>query len=438
MPLARDPTPLLEDWQPMSDSEGTMQSQERTSRRGEHGQAPGATSSAPADPAPTAVAATPVERVRIALPSIVIFAVVFWLMPLVGLWFAQYIDILLVVFLAVLFSTFLTPVVNLLERLHIHRGIGIVLIYLFVLGVLYGVVSLALPLFTSETQTLLNDLPGYLHSVAGPLSKFGIKLPAGGVKNINLQSLLSNFSSGGHQVGAVAGQAVGLVFTVGQLLVFLLAVLVMAFFLTVRKTFTADLVNALAPPAYRPRTISILNQMGQRMGHWVLGQIVITIYYAVAFSLGLTILQIPFALSVGVITGLLEIIPFVGGFVGLLLAALVALSISPISVIWVILLYLIVTNVEAHILVPLVYGRAVKVHPVLVIISLLVGAKAFSLLGALIAVPLAAALQVIVEHLYIKDVVESAEQQRRNAITIPPIDLRRLRPRRRRHDRLET
>ena len=387
--------------------------------------------------APPGAAATTRERVRIALPSIAIFAVVFWIMPLIGLWFAQYIDILLVVFLAVLFSTFLTPVVNVLERIHIHRGVGIVLVYLFVLGVLYGVVSLALPLFTSETQTLLNDLPGYLHSLAGPLSKVGIKLPSGGAKSINIQSLLSGFSSGGQKVGAVAGQAVGLVFTVGQFLVFLLAVLVIAFFLTVRKTFTADLVNVLAPPDYRPRSIKILNQMGQRMGHWALGQIVITIYYAVAFSAGLTILHLPFALSVGVITGLLEIIPFVGGFVGMVLAALVALSISPITVIWVIVLYLIVTNVEAHILVPLVYGRAVKVHPVLVIVSLLVGAKAFSLLGALIAVPMAAAIQVIVENLYIKDVVESAEQQRRIDLRIPPLDLRRLRPRRR-NDRLET
>lgn len=373
----------------------------------------------------------PRNRVRIALPSIVIFAVVFWLMPLIGLWFSQYIDILLVVFLAVLLSTFLTPVVNTLQRLHIHRGIGIALVYLFVLGVLYFVVSLALPLFTSETQTLLGDLPRYLHSLAGPLSKMGIKLPSGGIKSINLPSLLSGFSGGSHQVGAVAGQAVGLVFTVGQFLVFLVAVLVIAFFLTVRKTFTADLVNVLVPPDYRKRSIRILDQMGGRMGHWALGQIVITIYYAVAFSIGLTILQVPFALSVGVITGLLEIIPFVGGFVGGLLAALVALSISPITVVWVIVLYLIVTNVEAHILVPLVYGRAVKVHPVLVIVSLLVGAKAFSLLGALIAVPMAAALQVIVENLYIKDVVETAEQQqRRVAVRIPTIDLKRLRHRR--------
>src|SRR5579884_3229600 len=130
---------------------GIMQPQQPAPERVEQSQTTTGASSNPMT-APSGATAMTRERVRIALPSIAIFAVIFWIMPLIGLWFAQYIDILLVVFLAVLFSTFLTPVVNLLERLHIHRGIGIVLIYLFVLGVLYGVVSLALPLFTSETQ----------------------------------------------------------------------------------------------------------------------------------------------------------------------------------------------------------------------------------------------------------------------------------------------
>lgn len=354
---------------------------------------------------------------RVPFRSIVVAGVVFWAIPLIGLFFSQYIDILLVVFLAILFSTFLSPLVNGLARAHINRGIAILLIYLFALGVIAFVGQLALPLFIDETQRLAQTLPSDLQTLTGPLKHLGIKIPSGGLKNFNISSL---FSGGGHQVAGVAGQAVGLVFTIGQAIVFLLAILVMTFFLTVRKTFTADVVNVLVPPRYRERSTSILSQMGERMGRWALGQIAITIYYAVAFSIGLALLNVPYAISVGVITGLLEIIPFVGGFIGVLLAVLVAASVHPLTIIWVIVLYLIVTNVEAHILVPLVYGRAVNLHPFLVIVALLIGAKAFGLLGALIAVPLAAALQVGVENLYIRDVVEAAENApaRRAAIDV--------------------
>lgn len=370
------------------------------------------------------------ERVRLAPSSMVVFAAVFWIMPLIGLWFAQYVDILLVVFLAVLLSTFLTPVVNRMESLHIHRGISILLIYIVILAILSFVGRLAVPLLVDETQKLAGSLPADLQRISGPLHKVGITIPTGAGKGFSLKSLM-----GGGQPASVAGQAVGVIFSVGQVLVFLLSILVMAFFLTVRKTFSADIVGVLVPPDYRRRTNYILSRMGERMGSWALGQLVITVYYAVAFSAGLTLLHVPYALSLGVITGLLEIIPFVGGFIGVALAILVALTVSPLTVVWVVVLYLIVTNVEAHILVPLVYGRAVHLHPFLVIVALLVGAKAFGLLGALIAVPLAAALQVGVENLYIKEVVEAAEQQTQSRMRRLQINLDALRRRRRQDSR---
>ncbi len=381
--------------------------------------APGAASRDPQTPA----------RTRVALSSIVTFCAVFWVIPLIGLFFTQYISILLVIFLAVLFSTFMSPVVNALERLHINRGVSILLTYAVILGVLGLVGRLALPLFTGETQRLANTLPSDLQRIAGPLKRFGITIPGsngGSSRGFSIQSLLTG-SARGSAATSVASTAFGLVFSVGQNVVFLLSILVMAFFLTVRGTFTADIVGVLAPPAYRQRTASILSQMGERMGHWAIGQIVIVIYYAVAFSVGLTLLHVPYTFSIAVITGLLEIIPFVGGFIGLLLAILVAATVSPLTILWVIIMYLIITNVEAHILVPLVYGRAVHLHPFLVVAALLFGAEAFGLLGALIAVPLAAALQVGVENLYIKDVVEAAEQRQERDRKRAAIDLAFLR-----------
>jgi len=376
-------------------------------------------------------------RLRVAPSTIVTFCAVFWVLPLIGLFFTQYISILLVIFLAVLLSTFLSPMVNALERLHINRGVSILLAYIVILGVVAFVARLAVPLFTGETQRLANTLPSDIQRIAGPLKQFGVTIPGsngGGSGSFSIKSL---FASGAGKSAATSGAstAFGLAFSVGQNVVFLLSILVMAFFLTVRRTFTADFVGVLAPPDYRRRAATILSQMGERMGHWAIGQIIIVIYYAVAFSVGLTLLHVPYAFSIAVITGLLEIIPFVGGFIGLLLAILVAATVSPITIVWVIIMYLIITNVEAHILVPLVYGRAVHLHPFLVVAALLFGAEAFGLLGALIAVPLAAALQVGVENLYIKDVVEAAEQRQQRDIRRAAIDLAFLRRSRQRQGR---
>ena len=371
-------------------------------------------------------------RLRIAPSSIVVFCVVFWVVPLLGLLFSQYIDILLVVFLAVLLSTFLSPAVNRLERSHVNRGVSILLIYLLIAAALLVMGLLALPLFTVETGRMERALPADLRAFAGPLRMMGVNVRPGAAGAVSLRdvNVLGFLTGGAHGTSALATQTVGLAFSVGQVLVFLLSILVMGFLLTVRATFAADVVNALVPPDQRRRTVYILSHMGERMGRWVLGQLVITVYYAAAFSIGLTLLHVPYAFSVAVITGLLEIVPFVGGFVGLLLAVLVAATVSPFTIIGVVVLYLVVTTVEAQILVPVVYGRAVHVHPFLVIVALLVGAKAFGLLGALIAVPIAAALQVVVENLYIKDIVEVAEQRaearsRWPRITFGP--LRRLR-----------
>lgn len=372
--------------------------------------------------------ATPASpRIRFAPSSVVLFAVVFWALPLMGILFSSYVDILLVVFLAVLLSTFLSPVVGFLERLHLHRGIGILLIYLLFLGLLFVVGLLAFPLFVSETQLLLKQLPSDLHRLLGPLQRYGINIPSSSFHSLNILGFLTNSSGGSHQATAIAGQAVGLVFSVGAFLVALLSILVMAFFLTVNKTFTADMINVLVPPDYRRRWNHIMSRMGERMGNWVIGQIVVTVYYAVAFSAGLSILHVPDSVSVGVITGVLEIIPFIGGFVGVLLAILVAASVNVTLVIWVVVLYLIVTNVEAHILVPNIYGRAVHLHPFLVVVALLIGARAFGLIGALVAVPMAAALQVLVENLYVKDVVESAEQSKQPGLKRAAFDLSRFR-----------
>ena len=164
---------------------------------------------------------SPENRIRIAPGSIVLFGIVFWTLPLLGLFFTRFITILLIIFLSVLFSTFLSPLVDGLQRLRLHRGIAILLIYLALLGILALVGRLAVPLFVDETQRLLATLPGDLERVAAPLRRLGINVPTiGQGHGVNIKNLINSLlTSGGHQITGIAGQAVGLAFTVGTFFV---------------------------------------------------------------------------------------------------------------------------------------------------------------------------------------------------------------------------
>ncbi|GAC1399405.1 MAG: hypothetical protein NVSMB65_17480 [Chloroflexota bacterium] len=332
--------------------------------------------------------------------TVVAASLIFWLMPLAYILLGKFLDDLIVVYVAILLSTVMHPVVTWLRHRKVPRGLSILGLYLLVAALLGFAALLAVPLFTQETQHLVGQWPRYQEQLNGPLSHLGIHLGRSG-GNVGTGAQLSSF------VGILPAAVIN----ISALLVNLVVMFVLSFFFTSDAHFAERLVAFVVPPGYRAGTNTILSEIGGRMGRWVLGQLGIVIYYAAAFSLGLSVLKVPYALSVGVVTGLLEIVPFVGGFVGLGLALLVALAQNPTLLVPVIVLYLLVTNVEAHLIVPNLYGKVIQLHPATVVISLLLGARAFGLVGALIAMPLAAGLQVLFEHLYLHDVIEAAEGQ---------------------------
>ena len=331
--------------------------------------------------------------------TMLLFTVIFWALPLTWQILSTFIDDLIVVYVAVLITSSMHPVVAWLNTRRLPRALGILIIYLILVGILGVVGLLAVPLFTEETKHLIDQWPQYQQQLGGPLGRLGIHLGHGGPATTT-------------QVQSVVAALPAIVVNITALLVNVVVILVLSFFFTADQYFAERLVAFIVPPQYRARTNELLGEIGHRMGRWVVGQLGIVLYYGVAFSIGLLVLKVPYALSVGIVTAILEIIPFVGGFVGLALALLVALGKDPGLLVPVIALYLIITNIEAHIIVPNLYGKAVQLHPATVIIGLLVGARAFGIVGALIAMPLAAGLQVLLESLYVQDVIQAAEAQR--------------------------
>jgi predicted PurR-regulated permease PerM len=135
--------------------------------------------------------------------------------------------------------------------------------------------------------------------------------------------------------------------------------------------------------------------MGERMGHWLLGQILLCLIIGAACSGVLFLLRVPGALVLGMIAGVLELIPNIGPFLAAIPAFLVALTQSPLLALVTVLAYWGIQALENAVIVPKLMGRVVKLHPLAVILALLVGGTLFGVIGAVIAIPVTAALAVL-------------------------------------------
>lgn len=296
-------------------------------------------------------------------------------------------------FTAILIASAVAPLATRLERYRIPRTVSIIGAYIAVLVVLAGMSALLVPLVAGEIDTLKSRLPEYQNDLNTFLQRF----TPPDAQPFSTQRVFTTLQG---DLGSLASSLTDLLVRIGSVLVQALITLVAAYFLAVDPEFAERLVARFAPAHNRERTLQIMRRCGSRLGHWVRAQLILAIFFGTAFGIGLWALRIPYALTLGAVGGVLEIIPYVGGFVTVALAVLVAATTTPLKLIAVVILYTIVTNVEAHVLAPSVMGRVLGLHPLTVIVALFVGAEALGIIGALLSVPVAVVLQVLLDELY--------------------------------------
>lgn len=145
----------------------------------------------------------------------------------------------------------------------------------------------------------------------------------------------------------------------------------------------------------------MLSKMYHAVQKWVVGQLISMVLIGALTAIALSIIGIPYALFIGALSGVLAFIPLVGAVVSVIPPVLLALATNPILAVWVILAYIAIHQVEAHLIQPLVMSRAVALHPVVVVCAILIMGTLFGFVGLLMAVPLVAALSVLAHELWI-------------------------------------
>ncbi len=318
----------------------------------------------------------------------------------VGLWLVVMLSgVLLRLLAAVILATGLAPLVRQLHRLGLPRGAAVLLIYLAFILAVVGFLVLVVPPLVQQTAELVRDAPQYGARIQQTLLDLRKRFPF--LPPLD-QQLAQQVTGLGEQIGAVLTQAfVVLEFALGVFsgLVSAVLVLLITLYLIVDGARIREYFLSFVAPARRERLRRVTDRIGERMGGWLIGQVELSLVIGVVVYLGLTVLGVQGALLLAVVAAVGEAIPIVGPVLSAIPAVIVALTQSPLLALATAIMYLVVQQLENNLLVPKIMERAVAIHPLAVIIALIIGGELLGIGGALVAVPVAAALAVVLDEL---------------------------------------
>jgi predicted PurR-regulated permease PerM len=299
----------------------------------------------------------------------------------------------------------LNPLVNYFEARRIPRVAGTFLGFAFLVAVIVAGFSLLVPAIRTQAEAFASSLPEtydvVLTWIDDVAERFNIEVDlsqgaiaewlADPANQETIQQVVGNFGSLGGRL--VRGVAEGLA-------VLVLAPL-LALYMLIDLRRGKALAVELTPPRHREEAVYVAGEVATALGSFVRGQLLVAFIVGVASSIGLWLLGIPFWLIIGILAGILNLIPFAGPVVGGALAAIVALLDASVGkALLAILVFTLIQQIDNHVITPLVQRARVQLSPMVIVLALIVGGSLAGLLGVLVAVPLTAAVRIVVGHLW--------------------------------------
>ena len=330
----------------------------------------------------------------------------------------------------------LEPAVKVFERLHLPRFVGAILAFLVMVAVIVAISALVWPTVQAQGVELIEQLPDLYVSVVDWLrevaARFDLNIdellsqeaieawlrdPA---NQETIQNLLFGFGVGAGVVIRGVAETIAVIGLAPVLAIYLLIDL---------NRFKARSLE-LTPPKHRAEVAYVSREVGTALGSFVRGQLLVSLVVGIASSAGMWLIDLPFWLLIGIIAGFLNLIPFLGPVVGGALAALVALlNGDPWQAFWAILIMIAVQQVDNHLITPMIQRARVNLSPLVIVLALIIGGALAGLLGVLVAVPLTAAVRILVGHLWRTRVLGQSWQEASEAmieVTEPPERLARI------------
>ncbi len=309
---------------------------------------------------------------------------------LLGFWFAFVLrDLLLVIVTAVVLASAIEPITLWCVKHGLPRVISVVLIYLSAVLLLISFFYFFLPPLTNEATDFFKALPEYMDSlnISSP-----DQLLLGGTEEVSLSDQILQFQDVLKTSSSGVLSTASAIF--GGLMSFILIV-VLSFYFAVQENALHSFLRLITPPQHQEYMLDLWKRAQTVIGRWMQGQLLLSLIIGVIVWIGLLVLGVPYALLLGLVAAVLELIPVFGS----ILAAIPAVAIAFItggttSAIFVIVLYVVANQLQGNIIYPMVVQKVLGVPPLVVILAIIAGSQLAGFLGILIAVPVAAAVQV--------------------------------------------
>jgi predicted PurR-regulated permease PerM len=314
-------------------------------------------------------------------------AVVLWVM-----WVSR--RVLIWTFVSVFLAVAMSPAVDALQRRGIpRRGLAAAIVYLVVMGVIVALGALFIPTLIQQVNDFVEAVPGYVQDLTrgrGPLGFLETKYQV-------VERVQKAVEGGGG--GRLAGGATAALDVTRSVITFVagvVTIIFMTFFMLLEGPAWRDRMIALLPADRRPRAEGIAHEVSRTIGGYVTGNLLISVVAGLTTTVVLLIVGVPFALALGLLVAILDLIPLAGATLAAIIVTLVALTDSLTSGLIVFGFFLVYQQLENHLLQPVVYGRTVKLSPLAILISVLIGAEVAGVIGALGAIPVAGTIHILI------------------------------------------
>jgi predicted PurR-regulated permease PerM len=343
--------------------------------------------------------------------SQVVLATIFVVCVFLTFWLLYSLRIVLFLFfVAIVLGTAIRPAVEWLHRRGVSRATGVIIIYILMAALVTGFLAMIFPLLADQATEISRNLPQYYGDFRGALinssnrllQNIGWRLPSEIAflinRDPNTQEMLDQVSR-------------TLLYTnlVGKGILGTLAIFLLAYYWTQESNFIIRALLGVVPPQRRKKFREFLQLSETKLGGYIRGQGLLCIVVGVAAFISYSLIGLPFTLVLAIFAGVMEMVPIFGPALGAIPALLVALSIDPGKAIWVVAATAVIQMLENAVLVPRIMKHSMGVNPIIVLLSLIAFSSVFGFAGALLALPLAAIIQLLISRV-VFTAAESARQ----------------------------
>ncbi len=335
--------------------------------------------------------------------------------------------------IAIIFAYIIDPIVNYLERKGVKRQFGVIIVYISVVLIFGVLIVSVIPKTINEISKLLASLPEMVDTLTKNVNsfltdifaKFNIELPNNFIDfykesnpkvegNVETPQIVSNILNSmkktiddlvtkaqGSLMGSLSGvfsKVYGFVTSAFRLVL----IIIFSFYFSVDKEKFTLKVRKFMPNKYREDITYLANRIDIALQQFIRGRMLLAIFVGILTMIYLLILRVDFAIIIGLITCVADIIPFIGPFLGCVPAVLFAFMDSPIKAFWVLILFILVQWVENNILAPKLIGDSTGLNPLIILISIIIGGGIFGVWGMVISVPITSIIFILIDFAKIK------------------------------------